>query len=127
MLLVPKLERVIPSPMDHPHHAQCPNLCCAKAHPQLHNKTATASSNSIKTANCLDQLYAQVQQHKFSSSLEKPRTFATFINVSATFKKPHSTRNIFLLKNLATLAKFFFLKTLQHLQPLKSTATPAKF
>ena len=42
MLLVPKLKRLMPLPMDHLHHAQLPNLCCAKAHPQLHDKSATA-------------------------------------------------------------------------------------
>ena len=42
MLLVLKLKRLIPSPVDHSHHPQLPNYCCAKAHPQLHDKTETA-------------------------------------------------------------------------------------
>ena len=62
MLQVPELKRLIPSPMDRPHQAQLPKLCCPKAHPQLHEQQ---SLNGIKTANCLDQLNAQVQQRKF--------------------------------------------------------------
>ena len=132
MLLVHKLTRLIPSPMDRPHHAQLPNLCCAKTHPQLHDKTATAKLKWHKRL----KIVLTSSMHKCNSP-NSPHvfTFATFINISATFGKLHSICNIFLLKFLATLTTSFLkhcnicniLMTLQHLQYFENSATPATF
>ena len=121
MLPVPKLRRLIPSPMDHPHHAQFPNLCCAKAHPQLHDKTATAKLKWHKDCKLSQPALRTIATTQIPlKSWETSHICNVYLCLRNIRKAPqHSQR--FPFEKPCNTCHIFWYKTLQH---FKSTATP---
>ena len=120
MLLVPKLKRLIPSPMDYPHHAQLPNACCAKAHPQLHDKTATAKrkwhkdcklSRSVLRTSATAQIPLKSWEISHIYNVLRNIREAPQHPQHFSFESPCNTCHIFKTCNICSI-----LKALQHLQ-----------